>query len=83
MRNQIIFAHCNYKPFDTKDNLGNFSMTYCSLKSRKYAFAYRHYRLEKEEDICIDRHEQVDCHEYLTKISDQHPWPLKINNEIN
>uniref|UniRef100_A0AC34RAP7 Uncharacterized protein n=1 Tax=Panagrolaimus sp. JU765 TaxID=591449 RepID=A0AC34RAP7_9BILA len=86
MHNKIIFAHCTYKPLtaplpDDFPGPGNFSLKYCNLKSRVHAFAYRHYRLEKEEDTCIDRHEQVDCHESLTEMRKTSPWKTDISKK--
>uniref|UniRef100_A0AC34F3Z8 Uncharacterized protein n=1 Tax=Panagrolaimus sp. ES5 TaxID=591445 RepID=A0AC34F3Z8_9BILA len=66
LSNFKTFAHCFYKPLKNP----NFHVQSCGENSRNHSFAWRHHELQHQnEPTCLDRHEQINCHEYISNVT--------------
>uniref|UniRef100_A0A7E4WCE6 Transmembrane protein n=1 Tax=Panagrellus redivivus TaxID=6233 RepID=A0A7E4WCE6_PANRE len=79
LKNYITFAHCDY------EEVTEFNELFCADRARKQAFAFRHHRLKEVEtpdETCIDRHEQVDCHDEISDEDTILPDVTKLKTSV-
>uniref|UniRef100_A0A7E4VI34 G_PROTEIN_RECEP_F1_2 domain-containing protein n=1 Tax=Panagrellus redivivus TaxID=6233 RepID=A0A7E4VI34_PANRE len=77
MGSHITFAHCDYEAVE------DFNTDFCETRIREESYAYRHFALAEDEtqQTCIDRQEQVVCHEELDNKDGPATWVFSFEED--
>uniref|UniRef100_A0A7E4VPK7 C-type lectin domain-containing protein n=1 Tax=Panagrellus redivivus TaxID=6233 RepID=A0A7E4VPK7_PANRE len=66
-KDNVTFAHCPLTLVTKPEGENDFALTYCRNRVGRVAFAYRHWRLDEDNNdkTCLSMSEQVHCHEHM------------------